>query len=357
MLGENVVATFHEGVLEGDLTGIVLLMAANDDDADVEDGTESDDLREIPVFPNEIKATTAKQHLRAAAQEALGHPSTGAGHRAELCMLRSVLGEDVLAALCTGFSTGDLTPAVPLLAAEHAKPYLLQAAEAAFLAACDDGDADAVAMLLQGAIDGNGDASEDHTEYGDPCYEDPEYGDTALTRAVRRGHAGVVRSLVESGSTDPNMSNGVLDLPLLLAILHSPQNGIGCVEALLAADSIDPNLVADDRALSCRALSRHATPLAAAATVAAESGGDWECMRVLASTKNIDLSHTIAVTGLCATVPCTMRVKCIVSIDQASRATFAACATPARATRMVRRRCTLFAKRRTQPRALPRTCW
>ena len=82
----------------------------------------------------------------------------------------------------------------------------------AFAAACDAGEADAAALLLEcDGIDGNAAVN---PGYARPCdaEEDPfvcndegdEEGDTVLTRAARRGTSDVVRALVTSGKVDVN---------------------------------------------------------------------------------------------------------------------------------------------------------
>ena len=61
-------------------------------------------------------------------------PSTNPERKhAAVTVLGRVLGESVVAALHEGFLKGDLTGVVPLLAALTAKPYLLVAAQEAFL--------------------------------------------------------------------------------------------------------------------------------------------------------------------------------------------------------------------------------
>ena len=172
-------------------------------------------------------------------------------------MLGRVFGEEVLAALHEGILKGDLAGVVPLLSADTAKPYLRQAAQAVFLAACLENEAGAAALLLEGdGADANAviDPGYVRDDVGDA--EDNEAGDTVLTRAAREGRAGVVRTLVDSGKAAVNRAAPNGELPLVLAILSG---GADCVEALLAADGIDTTIASSsyyDR-----------TPLAAAASV------------------------------------------------------------------------------------------
>jgi len=97
-------------------------------------------------------------------------------------------------------------------------------AQEAFAAACDAGEADAAALLLEcDGIDGNAavdlgyarpyDAEEDPFVHND---EGDEEGDTVLTRVARRGTSDVVRALVTSGKVDVDGAgpNGGLSLVL-----------------------------------------------------------------------------------------------------------------------------------------------
>ena len=159
-------------------------------------------------------------------------------------MLNYVFGEEVLAALHEGVLKGDLTGVVPLLAAATAKPYLRQAVQLAFANVCTTGDVDAVALLLESdGVDGDAVVNPEYVrptdEYGDAMNDESnEEGDTALTRAARRGRSDVVCALVASGKADPNQAGPNGGVPLVLAILS--QNTT-CVEALLSADGIDAN--------------------------------------------------------------------------------------------------------------------
>ena len=160
-------------------------------------------------------------------------------------VLGRVFGEEVLAALHEGVLKGDLTGVVPLLAAATANRHLRAAAQAAFAAVCDAGEADAAALLLEcDGIDGDAAVNPGYVRYDedDEEYarneEDNEEGDTALTRAARRGRSGVVRALVASGKANPNWPGPNGGLPLVLAIRSQDT---ACVEALLSADSIDAN--------------------------------------------------------------------------------------------------------------------
>ena len=115
---------------------------------------------------------------------------------------------------------------------------------------CDAGDADAVALLLE--FDGVAVHAGVDPEYVRPTEnadghgylrydlndEDDEQGDTALSRAARRGRSGVVRALVGSGKVDVNRAGPNGGLPLVLAIRSEDT---ACVEALLSTDGIDAN--------------------------------------------------------------------------------------------------------------------
>ena len=129
------------------------------------------------------------------------------------------------------------------------------AAQEAFLDACVDGEADAAALLLEGdGVDGNAVVNPGYVHNDDPDDADTEDGDTVLTRAARHGFGGVARALVESGKADVNRAAPNRELPLNLAIeccrgrgmLYTPPPDAAadeCVEVLLAADGINPNLV------------------------------------------------------------------------------------------------------------------
>ena len=160
-------------------------------------------------------------------------------------VLGRVFGEEVLSALHEGVLKGDLTGVVPLLAAATAKPYLRAAAQAAFAAVCDAGEADAAALLLEcGGIDGHAAVNPGYVR---PTDEDEEFlhndeeseeGDTALTRAARFGRSEIVRMLVASGKVDANRPGPNGGLPLVLAIRSK---NTACVEALLSTVGIDAN--------------------------------------------------------------------------------------------------------------------
>jgi len=120
-------------------------------------------------------------------------PSAPAHKQAAAKVMDRVLGADVVAALHEGFLKGDLTGVVPLLAAATAKPYLLQAAREAFVAACEDGEAVEVALLLEGdGVDGNVVVNPDYEHDNEDNYwEDNAEGDTVLTRAARNNNTWV----------------------------------------------------------------------------------------------------------------------------------------------------------------------
>ena len=172
-------------------------------------------------------------------------------------MLGRVFGEDVLAALRDGFLKGDLTSVVPLLAAATAKPHLHTALQETFAGACDAGEADVVALLLEcNGVDSNAavdpryvrpQKNDEYWQYS--CSdialmndEDDAAGDTALTRATRRGRSAVVRTLVQSGKVDVNRPGPNGGLPLVLAVRSGDT---ACVELLLLVNGIDANAAAD----------------------------------------------------------------------------------------------------------------
>ena len=157
-------------------------------------------------------------------------------------VLSRVFGEEVLAALYEGFLQGDLTGVVPLLTATTAKPHLRQAAQDVFLAACLENEAGAAALLLEGdGVDGNAVVDPSYVRNDEDWLDssENEAGDTVLTRAAREGRSGMVRALVESGKADVNHAAPNGELPLVLAIYTGEGD---CVEALLAADGIDTTI-------------------------------------------------------------------------------------------------------------------
>ena len=177
-------------------------------------------------------------------------------------VVNRVLGADVVAALREGFSRGDLTGVVPLLAAAAANPHLLRAAQEAFVDACVGGEADEVALLLEGdGVDGNAPVDPDYDPAEAESYVEDGVGDTVLGRAARNSHAGVLRALLDSGKADVNRAAPSGERPLLLAMDNA--DGPECAEALLAADGIDTNAVCGRRdgrtALLCAAEAGNAS--------------------------------------------------------------------------------------------------
>ena len=161
--------------------------------------------------------------------------------QAAAAVLDRALGEDVVAALRDGFLKGDLTGVIPLLTADAAKPHLRRAVQDIFAAACHAGEDRVFSRLLQWGVDGHA-ALESDYEYDTDEDEHPdenEQGDTVLTRAARNGNRHVVRTLAASGQIDVNKPAPNGELPLTQAIYAKD---LDCVEVLLAADGINPNL-------------------------------------------------------------------------------------------------------------------
>ena len=230
-------------------------------------------------------------------------------------VLRIMLGDDVVAALEEGSRTTskDFTRVIPLLVEACAKPPLVAAARAALVSACDGGKADAAALLLEA----DGMRAED-ADAESACRKRKDYYDgpnSLLVAAAERADVGVVRALVDSGKASVNGNDGDVYPPLERA---ARAGSLACVEALLAADSIDVNQAGWDEYQDYSALTAAAELGRAAclrAVLAADGvdvnqigpgnqtalmfaarGGHTECVVALVGADGVDLNLTTQVT-------------------------------------------------------------
>ena len=161
-------------------------------------------------------------------------------------MLGRVFGEEVLVALRDGFAQGDLGGVVPSLFRETASTHLRDAASAAFVAVCETGELDSVALLREladGAVTGDMAVNPEYERVTNPDYDydaNNEAGDSILTRAARRGRAGVVRALVQD---DAEAANGYAANGARALVLAIEAGDVACVDVLLAVDGIDAEAV------------------------------------------------------------------------------------------------------------------
>ena len=276
VFGEEVLAALHEGVLKGDLTGVVPLLAA----------------------------ATTKPYLRAAAQAAFAAVCE-AGEVDAAALLLECEGIDGNAALNPsyerptdhdiyyGYALNDETneegDTALTRAARHGLSGVVRALVASgmvdpnragpngglplVLAIRSEDTACVEALLSADGIDADALVNPTYVNVGGDDDDDME-GDTVLVRAARDGNAGAVRALVASGKADANRPapNGML--PLVEAILS---RDAACAEALLEANRVDANQ--PDRVGQ--------TPL-----IAAASEGDAVCVQRLLGASGVAVNHS-----------------------------------------------------------------
>ena len=146
-------------------------------------------------------------------------------------LLGRLLGKNLVGVLREAFRTDDTSLVMGALSAST-KPLIQAAKEEAFVAACNEGCEEEVALLLA-CDDLNFDApSKGHEfDYRGHCH-------TPLMRAACNGHTGVVKLLLASGAVNVERT----DSTGFTALAHAADHGhSSCVRELLASGSKDVN--------------------------------------------------------------------------------------------------------------------
>ena len=307
VFGEEVLAALHEGVLKGDLTGIIPLLTA----------------------------ATAKPYLRAAVHDVFA-AVCDAGEVDAAALLLEGDGIDGNAALNPGYvrpthddknygyAVNDESDEEGDTALTHAarrgRSGIVRALVASgkvdpnragpnggrplVLAIRSKDTACVEALLSADGIDANAAVN---PAYLHGMEDDAVDGDTVLVRAAREGNAGAVRVLVESGKADVSRAAPNGELPLVQAIVSGDA---ACMEVLLCADGINTGqadgecwtpLIAAAHSGNAALVQRllraagaavnHANEFGDTALTKAAQKGHGDCVRALLNADGVAVNH------------------------------------------------------------------